>query len=466
VIIPVFNQAALTAQCLHAVQELDPCDQVVVVDDASTDSTPAVLAGFGNKIKVVTHTQNLGFAASCNHGAEQATGEFLVFLNNDTVPQAGWLEALVRYAEAHPRAGVVGSKLIYPDGTIQHAGVVIGQDRFPRHIYSGFPAEHPAVNKSRCFQIVTAACVLFRLGVFQCAGGFDTGFRNGFEDVDLCLRLGENGCEIHYCAESVVQHLESVSPGRFGHDRNNVARFRELWLDRVRPDDLDYYVQDDLLHLTYEGRYPIIAEFSPLLATLDGAARVSRLEDTVRRQSRQLAELRRENTRLSLELGARMQMSPELEYQQLRRGIRDTVRRLVPIGATVLVTSKGDGALLDLPARRGWHFPQTERGAYAGHHPANDADAIAELEGLRAKGAAYLLIPATSLWWLDFYRAFRQHLETHYVRLATPKELCVLYELTRSVIPAGSAFKARRGSTFPRPVVREQMAIDSEVSWA
>jgi hypothetical protein len=376
------------------------------------------------------------------------------------------LEALVRYAETHPRAAVVGSKLIYPDGTIQHAGVVIGQDRFPRHIYSGFPAEHPAVNKSRRFQIVTAACVLFRLEVFQSAGGFDAGFRNGFEDVDLCLRLGESGYEIHYCAESVVQHLESVSPGRFSRDRDNVARFRERWLDRVRPDDLDYYVQDDLLHLTYEGRYPIIAEFSPLLATLDGAARASRLEDTVRKQSRQLAELRRENTRLSLELGARSQQSPELEYQQLRRGIRDTVRRLVPIGATVLVTSKGDGALLELPARRGWHFPQTVWGAYAGHHPANGADAIADLEALRAKGADYLLIPATSLWWLDFYREFRQHLETHYVRLATPKELCALYELTRSDIPAGSALKARRYSTFPRPVIRERTTINSEVSWA
>src|SRR5215470_11144522 len=91
VIIPVFNQVALTAQCLRTVLKLDSCD-VVVIDDASTDSTQEVLAGFGNRIRVVTHEQNLGFAASCNHGASEVASEFLIFLNNDTIPQSGWLE--------------------------------------------------------------------------------------------------------------------------------------------------------------------------------------------------------------------------------------------------------------------------------------------------------------------------------------------------------------------------------------
>src|SRR6202040_3852687 len=89
----------------------------------------------------------------------------------------------------------------------------ICQDRYPRHVYTGFPADHPAVETARRFQIVTAACALMRREAFTLAGGFDTSFANGYEDVDLCLRLGELGYEVHYCPRSVVYHLESITRG-------------------------------------------------------------------------------------------------------------------------------------------------------------------------------------------------------------------------------------------------------------
>ena len=150
VIIPVFNQAALTRQCLEAVWQTAGRDvAIVVVDDASTDDTPRLLSDYGDRLRVVTHQHNSGFARSCNDGAAAAAGDYLLFLNNDTIPQPGWLKALIRYVEAHPKAAVVGSKLLYPNNTIQHAGVVICQDRYPRHIYTGFPADHPAASKSR-----------------------------------------------------------------------------------------------------------------------------------------------------------------------------------------------------------------------------------------------------------------------------------------------------------------------------
>ena len=125
---------------------------MVVVDDASTDTTPQLLAAYGRRIHTVRHETNKGFAAACNAGAAVASGEYLVFLNNDVLPEVGWLDALVRYAEKYPGAAAVGSKLLFPDGTVQHAGVVICQDLHPRHIYAGFPANHPAVNKSRRFR--------------------------------------------------------------------------------------------------------------------------------------------------------------------------------------------------------------------------------------------------------------------------------------------------------------------------
>src|SRR5437016_782202 len=128
IIIPAFNQAALTAQCLRALLGQGH-RSIVVVDDGSKDTTAKMLAEFRGQIKVVTHTANRGFARSCNDGAALASGDYLVFLNNDTLPQTGWLESLVDYAEKNPRAGAVGSKLLYPNQTIQHAGVVICQDR-------------------------------------------------------------------------------------------------------------------------------------------------------------------------------------------------------------------------------------------------------------------------------------------------------------------------------------------------
>jgi len=435
IVIPVFNQAAVTARCLCTLLGRDD-REIIVVDDASTDSTRQVLDGFGDQIKVVRHENNRGFASACNDGAAAASAsEYVVFLNNDTLPQPGWLESLVRYADEHRQAAVVGARLLFPNKTIQHAGVVICQDRYPRHIYTGFPSEHPSVKKSRRFQIVTAACMLVRRAIFEEAGGFDTAFRNGFEDVDLCLRLGERGHEVHYCAGSVVQHLESVSPGRFRNDHDNVTRYRQRWFDRVRPDDIDYYVQDELLRLNYEGRFPIDIEVSPLLAAIDSGARNSDLERVLQERSREVADLQRENTRLSLELGKRAEDSPELRYQKMRRQIREAVQEVVPAGATVLVISKGDGALLELPGCRAWHFPQSARGAYAGHHPANSAEAIAHLEALSAKGGEYLLIPATSCWWLGHYAGFQRYLDAHGLLLGGASDTCLIYGLSKNANP-------------------------------
>jgi hypothetical protein len=271
--------------------------------------------------------------------------------------------------------------------------------------------------------------MLVRRTAFEQAGGFDPAFRNGFEDVDLCLRLGAFGYEIHYCAESTVRHLESVSSGRFSFDRENVALYRQRWLAKVRPDDLNYYLEDELVRLTYEGSYPIHLEISPLLATIDNAARSGALEQQLREGNRRVAELLKENTRLALELGAGTADSSALAYRQLRDRIHEKVQQVVPCGSTIAVISKGDGALVDFVERKGWHFPQTERGAYAGHHPANSAEAIAHLEAVRQRGARYIVIPATSFWWLNHYADFGQHLEEHYTRLEGSSDDCLVYRL-------------------------------------
>ena len=162
VVIPVHNKAALTRQCLDSILDNQPevPFEIVVVDDASTDFTQALLLDYGKAVRVVRLDKNAGFATACNAGSATGNSDYLLFLNNDTIVQPGWLDTLVAYADEHPEAKIVGSKLLFPDGTIQHAGVAFDLSGDPLHIYAGFPADHPAVNKSRRFQAVTAACLL------------------------------------------------------------------------------------------------------------------------------------------------------------------------------------------------------------------------------------------------------------------------------------------------------------------
>ena len=310
----MYNRASVTRQCLNGLLSRPlaadaEIAEIIVVDDGSRDLTPRLLAGYGDRIRVVTHAANAGFALSCNDGAAIASGEYLVFLKNDTVPRAGWLDALVRYAEAHPRAAVVGSKLLFPDDTIQHAGVVVCQDRFTRGIYTGFPADHPAVNKSRRFQAVTGACMLVRRAAFEEVGGFDGAFRNAYEDHDLCLRLGERGYEIHYCHESVVYRLEALSRGESAMSadplrdtKHAIQLFQQRWDGRIRCDEVDYYLEDGLMTLSSRFPYPLRMWVSPLLAVLEGDGGEQLCARLLDRRARQVYDLQQANSRLEARL--------------------------------------------------------------------------------------------------------------------------------------------------------------------
>jgi GT2 family glycosyltransferase len=305
IIIPVYNNTSLTLACLKSVLERTRTAfeiETIVVNDGSTDETAAFLEAYGTQLRVVSHDFNCGFATSCNDAAAIATGEYLIFLNNDTIPEDGWLDALVRYADAHPEAAVVGSKLLFPNRTVQHAGIMICADHEPRHIYAGFPADDPHVNRSRRYQAVTAACLLIRQTDFAQAGGLDKAFRNGYEDVDLCLRLGEIGREVHYCHESVLIHLESASrdASKTRDHLQNSKLYRERWAGRVRPDEFEFYVQDEVLKIDYRPLYPIAFSISPSLATVNGVDRERQADRLIQARANQVIGLLRDNIRLTI----------------------------------------------------------------------------------------------------------------------------------------------------------------------
>ncbi len=121
-------------------------------------------------------------------------------------------------------------------------------------------------------------------------------------------------------------------------------------------------------------------------------------------------------------------------YAEVVQRVRATVRAHVPRYARVAVVSKGDGELLDLEGREGWHFPQTETGLYAGHYPETGDHAVAHLEELRAKGADFLVVPASALWWLDHYLELRAYLESRCELVADDPESCLVYALRRDTV--------------------------------
>lgn len=232
IIIPVFNKVDLTQQCLMHLAEVTTgiSYEVVIVDNHSTDGTGEFLETLGGDVQIIRNATNLGFAKACNQGARAAKGKHLVFLNNDTIPRVGWLEALVQEVDTHLDVDVVGSKLLYPDDTIQHAGVVFSRlFHTPYHLFSGASESLPAVNIRKEFQAVTAACMLVRKEIFEKVGGFDEGFVNGYEDVDFCLKIRQMGKKVVYQPKSCLYHLESQSSGRKKYDDENILRLLARW---------------------------------------------------------------------------------------------------------------------------------------------------------------------------------------------------------------------------------------------
>ncbi|MDP6775759.1 MAG: methyltransferase domain-containing protein, partial [Candidatus Latescibacteria bacterium] len=234
IIMPLYNRVEFTVSCLEALEQTTagvPCE-LILVDNGSSDGTVDLLdrvEGKVGKVGVIRNGENLGFAKANNRGAGDARGEFLLFLNNDTVPHPGWLSALVSEIEADPQVGIVGAKLLYPaTGRIQHAGIEL-INGLPDHVFRNVDADDPRVSQPRDLDMVTGACLMIRRDLFERLNGFDEGYLNGVEDVDLCLRTRDAGYRVRYCPASVLDHHEGTSEGRYDHVRPNLQRLVDRW---------------------------------------------------------------------------------------------------------------------------------------------------------------------------------------------------------------------------------------------
>lgn len=215
ILIPVYGKVEYTLACLKSIAENLPkaSFEVLVLDDRSPDDSVQLLQQIRN-LKVVVNPENLGFLRSCNNGAKEACGKYLYFLNNDTQVTAGWLDSLIETFENLPNTGLVGSKLVFPDGRLQEAGGIIWQDGSAWNFGRFQDPSLPVFNYAREVDYCSGASIMLTAALFNELGGFDEHYAPAYgEDSDLALKVRGRGYRVIYQPMSTVIHYEGVTSG-------------------------------------------------------------------------------------------------------------------------------------------------------------------------------------------------------------------------------------------------------------
>ncbi len=215
VIIPIHGKLAYTLACLRSIAHhgADAPFEVIVVDDASPDDSAETLAKVGG-LRLLRNERNLGFVGSCNAGAAAARGDYLLFLNNDTQVTPGWLDRLLDCFGEEPHCGLVGSRLVYPDGRLQEAGGIIFADASGWNFGRFADPNDPQFRYRRDADYVSGASILIETALFRALGGFDTRYAPAYyEDTDLAFAVRATGRRVIYQPESTVIHFEGISAG-------------------------------------------------------------------------------------------------------------------------------------------------------------------------------------------------------------------------------------------------------------
>ena len=246
IVVPAYGEPLLTYTCLRSVHATVAHDdvEVIVVDDASPEPLAASLSVVSG-VRFERADANGGFVASCNRGAARARGARIVFLNNDTIVTPGWLDAIGRVYERHPDAGVVGAKLVYPDGRLQEAGGIVWRDGSAWNIGRDDDPDRPEYGHLRRADYVSGACLAVDRALFESLGGFDRRYAPAYyEDTDLAFAVRAAGRGVWYQPDAMVVHFEGrtagtdVAAGIKRHQIVNREAFARKWalvLARHRP---------------------------------------------------------------------------------------------------------------------------------------------------------------------------------------------------------------------------------------
>lgn len=243
VVIPVYNQIHYTYACLLSILENtgDTSYEIIIADDVSTDATKE-LNRYVENVVICRNQTNQGFLRNCNNAAKAARGKYVMFLNNDTQVTPGWLSSLVTLLESDPTIGMVGSKLVYPDGRLQEAGGIIWSDGSGWNYGRLDDPDKPEYNYVKDVDYISGAAILLSTALWKQIGGFDDRFAPAYcEDSDLAFEVRKAGYRVVYQPLSKVIHFEGVSNGTdvngTGLKRyqvENSKKLREKWADEFR----------------------------------------------------------------------------------------------------------------------------------------------------------------------------------------------------------------------------------------
>jgi GT2 family glycosyltransferase len=244
IIIPTKDKQPLLETTLNSIWRFTDYDnyEIIVVDNQSTDPDAVrYLASLPPRCQVHQWSKPFNYSALNNFGVQHARGEQLLFLNNDVeVIQFDWLTAMLEHAQ-RPEVGAIGARLLYADGSIQHAGVVVGINRVAANAFRSWPGETTGsvrlADLTRNTSAVTGACMMVPRRIFDEVGGFDEHLRVVLNDVDLCLKIRERGYLVVYTPHALLYHYEGSSRGRL-HPPPDEKVFEKRWsefLDRGDP---------------------------------------------------------------------------------------------------------------------------------------------------------------------------------------------------------------------------------------
>jgi GT2 family glycosyltransferase/ubiquinone/menaquinone biosynthesis C-methylase UbiE len=244
IVIPVYNEFDYTYNCLKSIM-LNSGNvkyEIIIANDCSTDCT-GEMNKIAENVKLITTEKNVRFLLNCNNAAKYARGEYILFLNNDTQVQPDWLQPLVDVMETHEDAGMVGSKLIYPDGRLQEAGGILWKDGSAWNYGNRQDADAPEFNYVKEADYISGAAIMIRSTLWKEIGGFDERFVPAYcEDSDLAFEVRKHGYKVLYQPLSVVVHFEGVSNGTDtscgvkAYQVTNQQNFFEKWKDVLEKD--------------------------------------------------------------------------------------------------------------------------------------------------------------------------------------------------------------------------------------
>lgn len=258
IVIPVYNNLLYTLTCIVSVLESSPVSsfEIIVGDDGSTDRTAGAIAAIGGLVRHVRHARNLGFLGNCNTAAEKASGEYVVFLNNDTIVFPGWLDRLIEAMATDPSIGFIGSKLLNGDGSLQEAGGLFWKDGSAWNYGRDADPMAPEFNYLKDADYISGASIALPIKVWRRLGGFDAHFAPAYcEDSDLAFRVRQVGLRTVYHPHSALVHHEGRSHGRDvgsgvkAYQVINSQKFLTRWgatlLEENLPNGTDIFVARD-----------------------------------------------------------------------------------------------------------------------------------------------------------------------------------------------------------------------------